>query len=91
MDIGKASLLKLNYINHQILCLYLGQTEDELQAEHKPCKISLFLIFSLEYDLLVISGQFKLHMNMVHLSGSPNFFTATNMPGNFAAYSCNVQ
>lgn len=36
MDMGKASLLKLNYINLQILCLYLGLTEDELQAEHKP-------------------------------------------------------
>lgn len=79
MDMGKASLLKLNYINLQILCLYLGQTEDELQAEHKPHKISLLFNFFLEYDLLVISGQFKLRMNMVNLSGFPHFPTTTIM------------
>jgi len=83
MNMGKASFLKLNYIYLQILCLYLGQTEDELQAEHKPHKIILLFSFFLEYNLLVISGQFKLHMNMVNLSGSPNFPTTTTMPWKF--------
>ena len=46
-------------------------------------EISLLFNFFLEYDLLVISGQFKLHMHMVNLSGSPNFPTTTIMPRKF--------